>query len=1215
MDPLKAGDHMFSFFSDLASAGLLGSDLVKPVDVLDVLGDAGAAVRDESGEPVEGLALTAMDVLPPDAAELVGEQDIVRVVQSATPGAPASLAVCGLSDGSLWLAALPGRGAAVEGAAVKLQSASLLGKMFGLLSTPFRSRNQAPPLLSLHKLPGVPYVLALSADLVFSLWSLEQRAVVGRFSLAHLTDDPVELGDAGILDDIVCSVVPDIDDETTFAIVVFVPLLANASPELVASALADDRPELFVFALDISTLRAADDTAEATDALQLRAVECQFTRDPAVAGARPVDVLYDAPAGALHVLYAMPASMSADGFQIWSYTLDGSASVQPSTLATHLGSLDHLELPGLDTELNANELHKVYAGEVFYPGRFSATTLALAVQAYHGSRMSLLEGAAAPAPAVLRQVASNAVTAHAAAVAASAGDSPAAYAEALVAGWEAILEHCIRLARAETAPLALGLLPAIGVEPAGAVGLVVLCSGALAVACEVGPATDGLFALTEVPETNVGVLEPAEADARLVHQLVDLIDVQLGGPARVRFFRALLQSRNPLTAAIPDVGQLTESEASGRFVLTFLRLWRSLHDPVAAVQGAVARLVASAQALTRELEVVLALGAEQAFSACALQSAAFVASRSVRQARALLLTLYLVAQLRDDSRCSSDGHEVMLSEVVPATEVVLMRSVVAAVVVRASKHGRGGCGAPLVSGLSQASVLAVLAGEAGSWLVRELLASGEATNAHVVQRLLESEALLRGPGEAGETGSARAQLVGEAYLHTGEFGKARNAFRRVDGDVNYFAEVMQKFDESYQPDLALEFAQVALGCAGESSEMRAVLWSNVFKHACALHDYDSAYLAIASNPDPERRQDCLRRFVVVLCELGEGVRLCEYPFVGLCEEVEATLLRKGRSGHANYYEVLYAWHCFRSNFRAAAGAMYERGCMAATADDALRGYLAAATALNLVGASSAWILHPRQWRHAADGGTGKRRHESVTQVSDELAIVSLAGVTMETAIVRAWALLGTDARPEDADGAVLALATSGYIDEAFLLAKLCDASVEPVFGVLVDKAMAAAPSATADAVVPGWELPLGEEWWGAPSLRAALWRVILDGLARYDSPQTGFRYHLVVAHCVLTFDRRTALPRSLVVSLVAPDGAGSVNVANVAALARLYLSFGCAGEAAALALEFLGGDAGSAAAKAGVESFGAWLPYQVLDEIALSEGQEEFRAAMEALLA
>merc|ERR1711916_403261 len=101
-------------------------------------------------------------------------------------------------------------------------------------------------------------------------------------------------------------------------------------------------------------------------------------------------------------------------------------------------------------------------------------------------------------------------------------------------------------------------------------------------------------------------------------------------------------------------------------------------------------------------------------------------------------------------------------------------------------------------------------------------------------------------------------------------------------------------------------------------------------------------------------------------------------------------------------------------------------------------------------------------------------------------------------------------------------------------------------------------------------------------------------------------------------DRRMALPRPLIVSLVYPHGRNvdqdGPSASNVAALARLFLAYGCVDQARDLCIEFLEGH-GDVPVPFGVHPEGddvrVWVPYQVLDEISLAPGQASFLAVVE----
>ena len=71
-----------------------------------------------------------------------------------------------------------------------------------------------------------------------------------------------------------------------------------------------------------------------------------------------------------------------------------------------------------------------------------------------------------------------------------------------------------------------------------------------------------------------------------------------------------------------------------------------------------------------------------------------------------------------------------------------------------------------------------------------------------------------------------------------------------------------------------------------------------------------------------RRKDCLREFIVKLCERSQLQILVELPYkerrVDLEDEVVAILESRARSidlTKHNYYDLLYAFHVYRQNFR------------------------------------------------------------------------------------------------------------------------------------------------------------------------------------------------------------------------------------------------------------------------------------------------------------
>lgn len=125
------------------------------------------------------------------------------------------------------------------------------------------------------------------------------------------------------------------------------------------------------------------------------------------------------------------------------------------------------------------------------------------------------------------------------------------------------------------------------------------------------------------------------------------------------------------------------------------------------------------------------------------------------------------------------------------------------------------------------------------------------------------------------------------------------------------------------------------------ADLEAALWTRMFKHQLVLRDYTRAFMLIRSNPDSVRRRDCLRQFIVTLCDEGEAAMLVSFHYGAAEDEFLRILETRARATDVlpgavpqdtvakaqlppnAYYEVLYAFHIRRANFREAAMTMFE----------------------------------------------------------------------------------------------------------------------------------------------------------------------------------------------------------------------------------------------------------------------------------------------------
>ncbi|KAL8614434.1 hypothetical protein ACOMHN_007770 [Nucella lapillus] len=203
--------------------------------------------------------------------------------------------------------------------------------------------------------------------------------------------------------------------------------------------------------------------------------------------------------------------------------------------------------------------------------------------------------------------------------------------------------------------------------------------------------------------------------------------------------------------------------------------------------------------------------------------------------------------------------------------------------------------------------------------------------------------------------------------------------------LDYYLKVIVQFEEYGMPDMVIALANHALCLTDPEDPNVATLQSKVFKYQLELGHHQEAYTAMMDNPDPARRRDCLRQFVVVLCEKGELQDLVQFPYHDLEEEGELqdlvqfpyhdleeevvrVLERRARSvdlASYNYYNVLYSFHIYRNNLRKAASVMYEHGVRLGREMAGVRAlqrqaqcYLVTMNVLRLVQPDYAWIVEP-----------------------------------------------------------------------------------------------------------------------------------------------------------------------------------------------------------------------------------------------------------------
>uniref|UniRef100_A0A8C6NZ01 Nucleoporin 160 n=1 Tax=Nothobranchius furzeri TaxID=105023 RepID=A0A8C6NZ01_NOTFU len=351
---------------------------------------------------------------------------------------------------------------------------------------------------------------------------------------------------------------------------------------------------------------------------------------------------------------------------------------------------------------------------------------------------------------------------------------------------------------------------------------------------------------------------------------------------------------------------------------------------------------------------------------------------------------------------------------------------------------------------------------------------------------------LIGPWCQVNIGSCRF-VLGQCHLANGEGQKALQCFQEAASEVEreaflmkltscgdeeaassprlqYYNKVLRLLEDMGLPEFVIQLASLALSEAAGDAHSQAALWTKIFKHHLDLGHNSEAYEALTQNPDSSMQLDCLRQLVVVLCERSQLQDLVQFPYVHLHDEVVSIIESRARSLDLlthNYYELLYAFHITRHNYRKAGTVMFEFGMRLGREIRTQLGlqkqvncYLAALNCLRLIRSEYAWIVQPASGS-TRPGASPKRNSDgefSAPPGRHRVDILELNDLEREYFLSRARlslaqhhppsaAIAGSVSAPE----LVLLLAQTGLFDSALSLSQIFKLDLSPIFDALTFK--------------------------------------------------------------------------------------------------------------------------------------------------------------------
>uniref|UniRef100_A0A8C1LAC8 Nucleoporin 160 n=1 Tax=Cyprinus carpio TaxID=7962 RepID=A0A8C1LAC8_CYPCA len=469
---------------------------------------------------------------------------------------------------------------------------------------------------------------------------------------------------------------------------------------------------------------------------------------------------------------------------------------------------------------------------------------------------------------------------------------------------------------------------------------------------------------------------------------------------------------------------------------------------------------------------------------------------------------------------------------------------------------------------------------------------------------LQEYARLVGPWCQVNVGSYRF-VLGHCYLASGEGQKALQCFQEAAAEVDkedflmkltgsdeeavtataprllYYNKVLRLLEDIGLPELVINLATLAISEAANDERSQAALWTRIFKHHLDLGHNSQAYEALTQNPDSSRQLDCLRQLVVVLCERAQLRDLVQFSFVDLHDEVVSIIESRARAVDLmthNYYELLYAFHINRHNYRKAGTVMFEYGMRLGREVRTLRGlqkqvncYLAALNCLRLVHPDYAWIVQPSSGAAYERPGTSPKRNYdgefAANPVSQQIDILELKDLEKEYVLARSRLTLAQQDPPSAAiaGGAssqemVALLVQTGLFDTALTLCQTFNLSLTPVFEGLTFKCIKLQYKGDQDQTeVWNWlaanQLPTVITTKESSATDEA-WRLLAHYLENY--PLQNAQYHRCVINKLLSH------------GVPVPDWLlNSYKEIDAASLLRLYLNYDQLESAAELVLEYV----------------------------------------------
>ncbi|KAI0245682.1 nucleoporin Nup120/160-domain-containing protein [Lactifluus subvellereus] len=450
-----------------------------------------------------------------------------------------------------------------------------------------------------------------------------------------------------------------------------------------------------------------------------------------------------------------------------------------------------------------------------------------------------------------------------------------------------------------------------------------------------------------------------------------------------------------------------------------------------------------------------------------------------------------------------------------------------------------------------------------------------------------------------------------------------------DSMFGFYLHSSTLFKSASLTDYDVHFARLALSNAPPDWDTTD-LWSTVIRGATDLGYWDDAYAALMSTPHDSLRRECARHLVHRMCEEHAIERLMSFNFVGLVDEVEASLSFKARNADPRvqpfYSRILYTWYVTHGDYQNAALAMYQRARKLAAlnttneqmqyialAEQQLEALVISSNALALLDQKDPWIILPvgPEGQQGARQPEPKRRkltkhipEDRFASGKRDLEIVKLADVIAEYTLLSAQLdlvrkdpeLLRAIATLRSPESVVLRLVQNNRFNLAMATARTLEVDLTDLFSHLTRQCLRLSrnPDAVLSEDTTDWLLTdKVTSWAGTPSDRG--WRYLRQSLERHDGPETDLRYSKVVFETITGLESASTPPPWLIHRLEEhhPEW-----------LIRACMRFEMLELALELTLSFIHKAESRLAQDPPKTAMSTWLPYTLIDQLLVATNEQ-----------